>query len=224
MPLPRLANEVPPTQWPSFFMDLLTRRRRWSWEWVDGYLKDARQRFSDEPAHPSSIAAKISPSSLQYGNNLWKPHLQLRWEYLRPFDQGQKSWDEGPQPDWAKKIGHQEKAEPGRPVRLTSPPPRGGYLLTLFSRLQVEAWLEKGIRLVPGQQILVCNLICHICMSSKEVNFNCSIALFLLCNVKHVSSLWSSSSNRIAFTLWGSGSSCKSFALVVKLPTCQPGQ
>ena len=31
------------------------------------------------------------------------------------------------------------RAEPGRPVRLTSPPPRGGYLLTLFSRLQVKA-------------------------------------------------------------------------------------
>ena len=64
------------------------------------------------------------------------------------------------------------RAKPGPPVRLTSAPPQGGYLLTLFSRLQVEAWLEKWIRLVPGQQILVCNLIhtSYVCPPKKSIS------------------------------------------------------
>ena len=106
-----------------------------------------------------------------------------------PLTRGKKVEMEAPSLIEQRRLGTR-RAQPGRPVRLTSPPPQGGYLLTLFSRLQVETWLEKGIRLVPGQQILVCTFMCHICLSSKKVDFPCLSAPFFLLDVRSAMSFW----------------------------------
>ena len=59
------------------------------------------------------------------------------------------------------------RAEPGRPVRLTSPPPRGGYLLTLFLRLD---W-KKGLGWSLDNRFwFAISYVLYVCPPKKSIS------------------------------------------------------